>query len=258
MTTPYSPGTARAITCGASEEGWTLYSGVPWDPEVSRWNLRVSEQRTALRAVNARETAADLRRRLRAAADVTAAPLTVLAVGDSLTAGATSADGTGYRGYLADLLDRRDYTATITSAAVGGYTLRQIAPQAVTAAGQQQPDLVLIHIGINDAAQPDLGDWQGRLGTCVDQILAAAPDCKVAVARVQVPYPTWIGDSVTGTINPGVDAVVAARQASGRVAAADMTGWGQDHTSDGVHPLDAGYLHMARVWDAALAAAGWL
>lgn len=254
MTTPYSPSTATALAVGATWDGAVIDTGVPWDADLSRYNLRAIGQRAAKLAVQAREDAVDLRRRLRLATGVQAAPCRILAVGDSITVGSGSADGTGYRGWLAAALDRRDVAAHTAMCAQGGGTLRTVAPLVPAALEAHQPDVVLIHIGTNDAAQPDLTSWQSRHGALLDQILAWSPTVRVACALIQRSYPAWSASQVA--INGWITSNVAARQATGRVAVADMTSWGQEHTSDGVHPLEAGYVHMARVWAEAIA--GWV
>lgn len=130
-----------------------------------------------------------------------------------------------------------------------------MAPLALTAATATQPDIILVNVGTNDAVQPDMTDFQARYGTFVDQLRAAVPGVGIACARIGLSRAIWMANAET-LVNQAVDAVVGARQATGRVVAADMTVIPQRWTYDGTHPLDAGYLVMAKQWTTAINA--WL
>lgn len=251
MTTPYSPDTATAICGGVTSAGYVEGTSPTWDdPTVASYNLQAIDQRAGLIAVDHRDALVALRRDLLPAPT---ARVRLMCVGDSITLGTGSSDSAGYRPWLADLLGRRHIGADMTVVAEGGQTLRHMAPVALAALPTAQPDVVLINLGINDAVQPDLTDWQNRYGQFVDQILASSPTVRVACARINLTRQASAADS---TVNGYVDAVVAARQAGGRVASADMTVIPSRWTGDGIHPLDAGYLRMAQQWLAAIAA--WL
>lgn len=265
-TTSYSPATATALTMGATDDGFVATSSVPWDLPVSRLCAAAAEQRRGLELLHRRDTDADLRRRLRALAGTPTRPLRVLGVGDSITLGIGSSDGAGVWPWLADVLDRQDIALQAPLCAVGAVTLRALAPQVPAALAAAQPDVVVIHLGTNDAAQPDVADWQARYGALVDVVLASSPTVRVVCAKIQQAWgSTSAFDQIPNTINPAVTATVNARLATGRVVLADLTGWGlsgpatdQTHTIDGCHPMDAGYLRMARVYAATLQQAGWL
>jgi len=247
VTSPYSPDTATAILGGVTSAGYVEGSAPTWDdPTVAAYNAQAIEQRAALLALDARANLAALRADLGRAAVAT---VKIMCVGDSITLGTGSTDGNGYRPWLADLLGRQHIDAPMTTVAEGGQTLRHMAPLAIAALPTTQPDIVLIHLGTNDAVQPDLTDWQNRYGQLVDQILASSPTIRVVCARIGLTRQAPTADS---TINGYVDAVVNARKAAGRVTTADMTVISQRWTVDGIHPLDAGYLRMAQQWATAI------
>ncbi|MFE2912833.1 SGNH/GDSL hydrolase family protein [Kitasatospora indigofera] len=241
MTDPREAATLLAI--GADTNGYAESSGVPWDDDLGTYNLRALEQRNALLALDARANLAALRRVI----EPPTASIPILCGGDSITVGESSADGTGYRGWLTDLLARRRITANLTTVAQGGRTMREMAPVILAALPTAKPSVVLLAFGTNDVAQPDMTDWQARCGQLVDQILSSSPTVRVALARIAYSRAAWLANG-EAAIDTAVDAVVAARKASGRVVAADMTVVPQRWTNEGVHPLDAGYLMMAQQW----------
>lgn len=247
---PYSPDTAAAVAVGATSAGYVNNSGPTWDDEVYRWNNKAIGLRAQLLSVDVRDNLAALRAEIRAGAGTTTAPVKILAAGDSITQGGGSSDLKGYRGWLTDILDRRRIVATMPVQAANGGTLRGLTPQMPAALAASTPDIVLLAIGTNDAAQPDMADWQNRFAALVDLILASSPTVKVACARIAISAgPISVSEAA---VNTYVDAVVAARTGTGRVVAADMTVVDSSWTADGVHPLDAGYLRMAQQWAAAI------
>lgn len=247
MTSPYSPDTATAILGGVTSAGYVEGTAPTWDdPTVATYNAQAVEQRTALLALDMAANLAALRRDIGIPHTTT---IKIMCVGDSITLGTGSTDGNGYRTWLTDLLGRQHIDAPITAVAEGGQTLRHMAPLALAALPTTNPDIVLIHLGTNDAVQPDMQDFQNRYGQFVDQILASSPTVKVVCARIGLTRQAPTADS---TVNGYVDAVVNARKAGGRVTSADMTVISQRWTVDGIHPLDAGYLRMAQQWATAI------
>jgi len=246
--TPYSPGTARALAMGASEFGYIEGTSPTWDDEVVTWNLKSVEERLTVLAMDQRDNLAALRADLKP----TTGTIKIMCVGDSITSGAGSSDGTGYRPWLADLVARRHTSAALSVCAYPGQTLRYVAPIAIGQLPTDQPDIVLVHLGTNDAMQGDTADFQTRYGQFIDQILASSPTVRVACARINLSRPTTLS-ATESTLNTAIDAAVSARKSTGRVVSADMTGIPYRWTGDGVHPLDAGYLRMAQQWTAAIA-----
>jgi lysophospholipase L1-like esterase len=249
LTTPYSPDTAEAAILGATTAGWVT-GGTPTDDLLRYWSVRPVAQRADIMWRAAWDADVARHDEFRATLGITTAPLKVLAIGDSITVGAGSSDGLGYRSLLADLLGVRRVRAAVSMCAEGGITLRVLAPRVPAALAASPPDIALVALGTNDAAMPDLVDYAARLGTLVDTILASSPTVRVVVARPALSNAPWA--VYEQQIGGHVDTVVAARAAGGRVRSADMTAVDCSWTTDGIHPMDAGYMVMARQWLRAL------
>lgn len=251
------------LTQGWAEVHGVHYTGVqPGLGAGDRWsimsNVNSDEVRhlTAMRAVVDRDDAVDVRRRLRT---TPATPLRLLCAGDSITVGVGSVDGTGYRGWLAAELDRLDYAPTGLDVVVGGSgkMLDDLAaPIAAALAGgpTADPHLVLLAIGTNDSAWGNVATFGARFGGRLDAIHAAAPNAKVACAKISISHvradPVRANAAVPANqaaINDAIATAVAARP--GWTAWADMTRVAPEWLHDGGwHPGDAGYALMAREW----------
>jgi lysophospholipase L1-like esterase len=204
-----------------------------------------------------------------------AAPVRIMPLGDSITAGPGC-----WRAYLWDRLQHSGYTNIDfvgsqpgggcpvpfdgDSEGHGGYAATGIAdqnqlPPWLAAA---RPDVVLMHLGTNDL-------WGGTIGTdailaayskLVDQMRGSNPDMKIIVAQI-IPMepsgcpgcaqrvvaldnaiPGWAAGKTTAR-----SPITVVDQWTGFSAAAD--------TSDGVHPVDSGFRKMADRWYPAVAAA---
>ncbi|MEU4252701.1 cellulose binding domain-containing protein [Amycolatopsis sp. NPDC026612] len=204
-----------------------------------------------------------------------AAPVRIMPLGDSITAGPGC-----WRALLWDRLQRTGYTNIDfvgsqpgggcsvpfdgDSEGHGGYAATGIAdqnqlPPWLAAA---KPDIVLMHLGTNDL-------WGGTIGTdailaayskLVDQMRASNPDMKIIVAQIIPMEPSGCTGCAQGVVAldhaiPGWAAakttarspITVVDQWTGFSAAAD--------TSDGVHPIDSGFQKMADRWYPAVAAA---
>jgi len=203
----------------------------------------------------------------------------VLAFGDSITFGAGSTDGGGYRSKLQALAysdgvpirfvgTQAAGPATVSglsflSANEGhpGYTIANtptpssgITELVATVFPATTPDIVLLHIGVNDvnysAGLPTMLD---RLTTLVQTIFNAAPRCRVVLAKNTVvnmgPLAAW------DTYVAGVPGVAATFASSGYICTSvDMSviPWSTTDFADGVHPNDSGYAKMAGIWYGAI------
>lgn len=210
--------------------------------------------------VNRRDAEMATRALMRQVGSIPTTPVKILALGDSISAGDSSADGTGYRGYLAELLDRKNFAPTIDrTGAVNGIALSGLAP-LVPGILAANPDakIALLMVGTNDCAANDLTNWQTRYGNLVDLILATLPNIKVACARITITDTTATQYSAAlvsaeQTLNIWVDNVVSARATGGRVTKADMATIPPQWLTDaGWHPGDAAYERMARLWMGAI------
>lgn len=246
-----------AQTLGMANQGMTHTGPLTGLPATLCFPITPNDDRASLRALDRREADADLRALLREATGTGTTPLAVLAAGDSITVGGNSLDGLGYRGWLADLLDRRRITATVDLAGSNGLTLAALAPLVTAALAAKAYDIVLLAVGTNDAAFND-STFNARYATLVDQILASSATVKVACAHIPIAanWSTSVQSDSTlpskmTTLNNKITAVIGDRLAGGRVTGIDPvpTDW---LTDGGWHPGDAGYLRMARNWLAAI------
>ena len=244
----YDDNAVRAIAGGLTDAGYVEYTTNPTDDIAATHNLTQLEQRMQYMLDDILDAIATLR-------PTPTRTTRLLCVGDSITLGAGSTDGTGYRRYLTELLGRRGIAPTYTMQAYGGQTLRYVAPRAIDAIPAANPNIMLVHLGTNDAVQPDLTDWQTRIGDLIDQALGASPTLHICIAKIQYSRNTG---AITNeqTINAAINAAVNARTNTGRVTTADMTGIPARWTEDGIHPMNAAYNDMAHRWHNAIE--GWL
>ena len=193
-------------------------------------------------------------------------PCVVLPLGDSIT------DGLGYSGgYRVELFhlaleDGKSITFVGNSMngpqtvdgmpfpraheGHSGWTIQQIDGITPSPALEDEPDIVLLHIGTNDMYQTPAGA-PDRLGALMDQIITALPDSLLVVSNI-IPFPQ--GSSATSTYNAAVPGVVNARIDAGKhvVYVDQFMGFPTSELGDGVHPNQAGYERMAGKWYAAI------
>src|SRR5690242_8955752 len=255
-TNAYDDNAVRAITGGLTDAGYVEYTTTPTDDIAATHNLTQLEQRIQYMLDDNLDAIASPPPTPTPPTPPTPTRTTrILCVGDSITLGTGSTDGTGYRRYLTDLLGRRGIAPTYTMQAYGGQTLRYVAPRAIDAIPAANPNIMLVHLGTNDAVQPDLTDWQTRIGNLIDQALAASPTLHICIAKIQYSRNTG---AITNeqTINAAITAAVNARTTTGRDTTADMTGIPARWTEDGIHPGNTAYNDMPHRWLDAIE--GWL
>lgn len=109
-----------------------------------------------------------------------------------------------------------------------------------------EPHIILLHIGTNDVLSDSAALMAMNLGTLVDNVISHAPDALLVVAKI-VPFP---GQSKVDDYNDLIPALVEERAKAGKhILLADLnTGYGEDDFSDVVHPNKAGYDFMAEKW----------
>ncbi|MBP2329707.1 lysophospholipase L1-like esterase [Kibdelosporangium banguiense] len=204
-----------------------------------------------------------------------AAPVRIMPLGDSITAGPGC-----WRALLWDRLQRAGYTnidfvGTQTGGGCsvphdgdheghGGYSATGIANQNQLPPWLQatRPDIVLMHLGTNDL-------WGGTIGTdailaayskLVDQMRASNANMKILVAQIIPMEPancTGCAQRVVALNNaiPGWAAGKSTSQ-SPIVVVDQWTGFNAaTDTNDGVHPIDSGFQKMANRWYPATASA---
>ena len=210
------------------------------------------------------------------AAQAAVPKLRVMPLGDSITWGSGSSNGSGYRGPLWNALTARGYGAGLdfVGSQFGGTmpdpdneghpgwwidTIQGIATQVVS---QYRPNVVLLHIGTNDMnGNGDVANAPARLSALIDQILAAAPDATVEVAQIiRSANPDY--QARIAAYNAAIPGVVQAKRNAGKhVRLVDMSAVTNADLPDSVHPNDAGYQKMSAAWDAAVQASvadGWI
>ena len=208
------------------------------------------------------------------AAPPTAGPvLRVMPLGDSITWGVGSSTTSSYRLPLWNLVAGQSRYAVrfVGSQASGslpdpaneghsGYTIQQIRDGVDSWTAAARPDVVLLHIGINDYDRGlDTADAPARFADLVDRIFADRPGATVLAMGL---IPTTPGlESAVAPYNAAAKALQATEQQAGNryryveppaLTAAEMT--------DNLHPDDAGYQRMADAFYPALDQAftdGW-
>nr|OQO24051.1 hypothetical protein B0A51_05021 [Rachicladosporium sp. CCFEE 5018] len=153
--------------------------------------------------------------------------LRILPLGASIVYGQTSNDGNGFRYALRNrLVYDSNPVNMIGSVQQGtmtdnecegwpGYTITQVASKAELSI-PSQPNLILLHVGTNDAVQSvDIGNAANRLGSLIDRLFAAIPDVTIIASTLLAN-----GNSVTQanikTYNSQIPDIIRARQSAGK------------------------------------------
>jgi lysophospholipase L1-like esterase len=206
-----------------------------------------------------------------------AVQLRILPLGASIVYGLKSSDGNGFRAALRKkLIDNGNPTVDyIGSNHCGtmtdnecegwpGYTISQVAQKAELSI-PSKPNLVLLHVGTNDAVQNlDIQHAGDRLGSLIDRLFDDVPGVTI-VASTLLPNANPKIQANVQIYNSKIPDVVQRRQAAGKqIVYVDFSSSSfslSDLSSDGTHPTDAGYIKMAEVWYQGIVAAkgrGWL
>jgi len=181
---------------------------------------------------------------------------TVLPLGDSITLGVASTDGTGYRGPLHALLPTLTFVGSQGAAPLlheghSGWRIDQLLAIAPGILTTFRPAFVLLHAGTNDTVQGfPASTMLTNMAALLDAIHTASPGTVTYVALISItPYAGAAQQGQEAAFNAGIPALAAARQpwvtvVDVRLQASDL--------KDGVHPNDTGYAKMAQLWAAAL------
>ncbi|AHH99332.1 FG-GAP-like repeat-containing protein [Kutzneria albida] len=203
------------------------------------------------------------------------APLPVVRVmplGDSITFGVGSSTGAGYRlplsqaqagqsNYRLDLVGsvRAGQLSDPDNEGHSGWMINDIAGQVDVWLATYRPDVVLLHIGINDldrgADKPHAAD---RLAALVARIYADRPGVTLVLSGLIGVTPGL--ESLVADYNNRARALVAQYRASGGKIVYEDLPLTSAQLNDRLHPNDSGYATMARAFDAGLRqgyANGW-
>ncbi|MEW2415305.1 SGNH/GDSL hydrolase family protein [Streptomyces sp. NPDC046866] len=173
--------------------------------------------------------------------------LRIMPLGDSITQGAGSTTGAGYRQALWEHLAGVDYVGSQASGAAtdpdheghGGYTINQVRVGLDGWLAAARPDVILLHLGINDLAAGTQAGAAERLIALIDRIHEDLPTAKVLVLGL---IPTTGG---LQTEVAKVNAVVNASQARHNYRYVAPPALGPSEMADRLHPNDAGYQRIA-------------
>lgn len=191
--------------------------------------------------------------------------LRIMPLGDSITVGVGSTTGDGYRWDLARYVIevQQLYTANyVGSQSSGqesnprheghsGWRIDDLTTGIDGWMATYQPDVVLLHAGVNDARQgADAQTMATRMQALLGRILADSPTVRVIVGDV---IPPWYGtqQDVASVAVQRFDAMLPSIVAAAgpRVSLARMSvAVTSSQLGDGLHPNDTGYRYMAWVW----------
>ncbi|WNG26726.1 hypothetical protein F0U62_23950 [Cystobacter fuscus] len=197
----------------------------------------------------------------------------VMPLGDSITWGVGSATTSSYRRPLANLLANQSRYAVsfVGSQASGnlpdlsneghsGYTIDQIRAGIDDWMAGARPDVVLLHIGINDLNRGiDVPNAPNRLKALVDRIFADKPGVTVLVLGL---IPTTPGlEAQVSTFNSQARALESSQQQAGnKFRYVEPPALTAAQLPDKLHPNDEGYQRMAQAFHGPLDQAftdGW-
>jgi lysophospholipase L1-like esterase len=193
----------------------------------------------------------------------------ILPLGDSITLGAQSSDGGGYRSQLFKLIvaanQKVTFTGSLTSGPTqvsgqpfprmheghSGWTISQLSPLIPSPALDDKPNVVLLHIGTNDIGYRDPALMAMRLEALIEKLVQNAPDALIVVAQITTAHSD---NDIRDAYNAKIPGIVQSHAAKGQhVISVDVNKIPMAGLSaDGVHPNDQGYAYMAGVWYAAI------
>ncbi|QKW19887.1 VCBS repeat-containing protein [Kitasatospora sp. NA04385] len=220
-----------------------------------------------------------------AATSASAAPQTppelkVMPLGDSITAGYQSSTSNGYRAPLLQLVAQQSrYTVNFVGSARSGsmadpdneghsgYEIQGIRNGIDGWLAAAHPDVVLLHIGVNDLNNGDnTSTAANRVEDLVNRIFTDQPNVTVVVQGL-IPTTTGVPakaamPSMVTTYNDQVRQWSAQQQAAGRhLSFVDAPALTPQQMADGLHPNDAGYSRLAQAFSVPLDQAftnGWV
>ncbi|OQE36935.1 hypothetical protein PENCOP_c011G02847 [Penicillium coprophilum] len=190
-------------------------------------------------------------------------PLRILPLGASITMGYKSKDGNGYRKWLRQQLRYAgwevDMIGTLKNGTMHdndhdghiGWRIDQIAAHAKTIISQQ-PNLILLNAGTNDALQDYKVDTAGkRMDSLLTYLFDNIPNTTIILSTL-----TFNGKNPelgTDISTQYLELAAERRAQNDRLVIADMSTFIQwDQLVDKIHPTAAGYKEMASVWWAAI------
>jgi lysophospholipase L1-like esterase len=188
----------------------------------------------------------------------------IMPLGDSITYGEGSSTGGGYRFQLWNDLRARgfpiDFVGSLQTGPASfdreheghpGWKINQIAAQVVNWLMTYRPHIILLHIGTNDFVKnDDPTQAPARLSQLLNLITTTLPGATVIVAQIlPLPRSARLNAEVVA-YNATIPRIMQANVAQGKhVQYVDMYhAVPPSMLPDQIHPDDAGYALMAKVW----------
>jgi lysophospholipase L1-like esterase len=192
-------------------------------------------------------------------------PIRIMPLGDSITYGYPVSGG--YRLPLYQLLTNGGYNVDFTGTQTDngapdlpdpdheghpGWTIRginAIAPDVL--ASTDDPDVILLLIGVNDYNQnDDLANAHTRLQGLVENLATNRPYAKIILANLLVTTSQPQDAEIQTTFNPFVPTIASNEQGLGRQVYFDdlRSAVTTNDLADGLHPNQIGYNKMATNW----------
>jgi len=170
--------------------------------------------------------------------EMAADPLTIVALGDSLTEGFGVAPYDAYPFVLQGLLKADGIACHVVNAGVSGDTCRALSARLEAVAGWS-PDLVILEIGVNDVL---MGRLVERIRADLDTIVGRLQANGIAVALAGMQMPA-LGDPETETAFAAIYPEVARTRGIALIADFAAPLWQAPGRVqyDGLHPNAAGY-----------------
>ncbi|MDI5970879.1 FG-GAP-like repeat-containing protein [Streptomyces sp. SL13] len=194
-----------------------------------------------------------------AAAQTAVPQLRVMPLGDSITWGVGSATTSSYRAPLAGLVAQQSqytvqYVGSQSSGTLAdqaneghsGYVISQIRDGIDGWMSAARPDVVILHIGINDLSRGvDVANAPARLADLVNRIYTDRPGTSVIMLGL-IPTTPNLGSQVA-TYNAAAQQLQGTEQGAGqKFLYVDPPALTSAEFSDTLHPDDAGYARMAQ------------
>ena len=192
----------------------------------------------------------------------------IMPLGDSITYGQGSSTKGGYRLPLWNELRARrfpiDFVGSVQTGPASfdreneghpGWKIKQIAAKIVTWLMTYRPQIILLHIGTNDIFKnDDPAQAPTRLSQLLSLITTTLPGVIVIVAQIIPLLRSTRLNAEVVAYNASIPSIVQAYAAQGkRVQYVDMYhAVSASMLPDQIHPNDAGYAAMAKVWLQAL------
>ncbi|KAE8145759.1 hypothetical protein BDV25DRAFT_144353 [Aspergillus avenaceus] len=189
--------------------------------------------------------------------------LRIMPLGASITTGYKSSDENGYRISLRQQLRYAGWEVNMVGSLSSGtmhdndneghsgYRIEQVAQMAERTI-PQQPNLILINAGTNDATQPFHPDTAGeRMNAMISRLFDAIPGTTIILSTL---LPNEGAPENAASISAQIRQIAADRREQGqRIVLAEMSDFiTLGELQDGTHPTDHGYFKMSSVWWAAI------